>query len=172
MATPQYDRENTRRINLKLNNKTDADIIRQLETLKETEGIQGYLKRLIREDMQKRGEKTMKIFGRDATNLTLTAAARAVYNNSDPLTITEIETDDGFLYNITGIIERNGLTADQVNEALESLCEITYTVKPEYLDQWGEDVTEDTIITQDELERLAAEWDKPVEELLEQLIEQ
>ena len=57
MATPQYDRENTRRINLKLNNKTDADIIRQLEALKETEGIQGYLKRLIREDMQKRGEK-------------------------------------------------------------------------------------------------------------------
>lgn len=55
MATPQYDRENTRRINLKLNNKTDADIIQQLEKLKETEGIQGYLKRLIREDMKKTG---------------------------------------------------------------------------------------------------------------------
>ena len=53
MATAQYDRENTRRINLKLNNKTDADIIQQLEKLKETEGIQGYLKRLIREDMKK-----------------------------------------------------------------------------------------------------------------------
>ena len=56
MATPQYDRENTRRINLKLNNKTDADIIQRLEKLKETEGIQGYLKRLIREDMKKAGE--------------------------------------------------------------------------------------------------------------------
>ena len=53
MATPQYDRENTRRINLKLNNKTDADIIAQLEALKLTEGIQTYLKRLIREDMKK-----------------------------------------------------------------------------------------------------------------------
>ena len=53
MATAQYDRENTRRINLKLNNKTDADIISQLEKLKQTEGIQGYLKRLIREDMKK-----------------------------------------------------------------------------------------------------------------------
>ena len=53
MATAQYDRENTRRINLKLNNKTDADIIRQLEAVKQTEGIQGYLKRLIREDMKK-----------------------------------------------------------------------------------------------------------------------
>lgn len=55
MATAQYDRENTRRINLKLNNKTDADIIRQLETMKDQEGIQGYLKRLIREDMKKTG---------------------------------------------------------------------------------------------------------------------
>ena len=54
MATAKYDRENTRRINLKLNNKTDADIIAQLEELKLTEGIQGYLKRLIREDMQKK----------------------------------------------------------------------------------------------------------------------
>ena len=53
MGTPQYDRENTRRINLKLNNKTDADIIAQLEKLKSSEGIQGYLKRLIREDMNK-----------------------------------------------------------------------------------------------------------------------
>ena len=54
MGTPAYDRDNTRRINLKLNNKTDADIIRQLEAVKQTEGIQGYLKRLIREDMNKK----------------------------------------------------------------------------------------------------------------------
>ena len=50
MGTPQYDKENTTRINLKLNNKTDADIIRQL---KSQESIQGYIKRLIREDMKK-----------------------------------------------------------------------------------------------------------------------
>lgn len=56
MATAQYDRENTRRINLKLNNKTDADIIQRLKEMKNSEGIQGYLKRLIREDMKKTGE--------------------------------------------------------------------------------------------------------------------
>lgn len=56
MATPQYDRENTRRINLKLNLKTDADIIKRLESMKDAEGIQGYLKRLIREDMKKAGD--------------------------------------------------------------------------------------------------------------------
>ena len=56
MGTPAYDRENTRRINLKLNNKTDADIIQRLEEMKGKERIQGYLKRLIREDMKKAGE--------------------------------------------------------------------------------------------------------------------
>lgn len=53
MATAQYDRENTRRINLKLNKKTDDDIIKWLEAKK---NIQGYLKQLIREDMK--GEET------------------------------------------------------------------------------------------------------------------
>ena len=50
MATAQYDRENCRRINLKLNKKTDADIIQRLES---QENIQAYIKRLIREDMKK-----------------------------------------------------------------------------------------------------------------------
>jgi hypothetical protein len=53
MATAQYDRENTRRINLKLNKKTDDDIIKWLEAKK---NIQGYLKQLVREDMKKTGE--------------------------------------------------------------------------------------------------------------------
>ena len=46
-----------------------------------------------------------------------------------------------------------------------------YTIKPEYLSLWGEDCTEDTVITEDELQRLAAEWEKPAEDLLEQLEE-
>ena len=46
-----------------------------------------------------------------------------------------------------------------------------YTVKPEYLTMWGEDVTEETVIDTAEVERLAQEWEKPVEELLEQLEE-
>lgn len=46
-----------------------------------------------------------------------------------------------------------------------------YTIKPEYLSNWGEDCTEGTIITTAEIERLAEEWEKPVEELLEQLEE-
>ena len=46
-----------------------------------------------------------------------------------------------------------------------------YTIKPEYLSLWGEDVTEDTIIDSAEVERLAAEWGKSVSELLDQLTE-
>ena len=54
MGTPAYDRENTRRINLKLNNNTDADIINKLES---TENIQGYIKQLIRADIKEEGNK-------------------------------------------------------------------------------------------------------------------
>lgn len=57
MATAKYDRENTRRINLKLNNRTDADIILKLEN---TENIQGYIKSLIRADIEKEEPKMKK----------------------------------------------------------------------------------------------------------------
>ena len=47
----------------------------------------------------------------------------------------------------------------------------TYTIMPEYLDQWGADADENTIITQDDVERLATDWETSVEELLDQLEE-
>lgn len=48
--TPQerYDRNNTVRVALKLNTKTDADILKRLE---EVGNKQGYIKELIRKDM-------------------------------------------------------------------------------------------------------------------------
>ena len=48
MATAKYDRENTRCISLKLNKKSDADIIEHLEN---QSNMQGYIKRIIREDI-------------------------------------------------------------------------------------------------------------------------
>lgn len=50
--TPQerYDRKNVVRTNLKLNKKTDADI---LEKLNKVPNKQGYIKNLIREDIKK-----------------------------------------------------------------------------------------------------------------------
>ena len=46
-----------------------------------------------------------------------------------------------------------------------------YTIKPEFLSSWGEDCTEETVIDTAEVERLSEEWEKPVDELLEQLEE-
>lgn len=46
----KYDKENTTQIKMKLNNKTDRDII---DHLKKKGNKQGYIKSLIRDDMQK-----------------------------------------------------------------------------------------------------------------------
>lgn len=46
-----------------------------------------------------------------------------------------------------------------------------YRIIEEYLDNWGEDVTADYVVTREEVERLASEWEVPVDELLEQLEE-
>lgn len=47
---------------------------------------------------------------------------------------------------------------------------MSYTIKPEYLSQWGEQTDEHTIITEEELADLAKEWGKSEEELKQQLI--
>ena len=48
-ASAKYDAGNTKQIKLKLNIKTAADIIQRLE---EVDNIQGYIKKLIREDIR------------------------------------------------------------------------------------------------------------------------
>ena len=49
-ANAKYDAKATKQYHLKLNLKTDADIIRKLE---EVESIQGYIKQLILADIHK-----------------------------------------------------------------------------------------------------------------------
>ena len=46
-AQERYDKDNTVQFRLKLNKKTDADIIEKLNSV---DNKQGYIKRLIRED--------------------------------------------------------------------------------------------------------------------------
>ena len=48
--TKKYDENNTTRVQLKLNNKTDADIIAYLETV---DNKQGTIKRLLREEISR-----------------------------------------------------------------------------------------------------------------------
>lgn len=49
-ASNRYDKENTKSVLIKLNKKTDGDIIRHLDNLNETK--MGYIKRLIRQDLE------------------------------------------------------------------------------------------------------------------------
>ena len=49
---------------------------------------------------------------------------------------------------------------------------MTYNIKPEYLDLWGEDATEDTILTEQEVADIARGWDKTTEDVVDQLIPQ
>ena len=51
-ASQKYNREHVRRIVLNMNMRTDADIIERLNTCG---NIQGYIKKLIRNDIQKDG---------------------------------------------------------------------------------------------------------------------
>ena len=53
-VTPQerYDKKNTKPVHLKLNKSTDADILRKLEA---EPNVQGYIKKLIREDLKRSG---------------------------------------------------------------------------------------------------------------------
>ena len=48
-AINKFNKEKTERVFVRLNKNTDADILAHLETLSESK--QGYIKRLIREDM-------------------------------------------------------------------------------------------------------------------------
>lgn len=48
----------------------------------------------------------------------------------------------------------------------------TYKIKPEFLSAWGEETTEETIITEAEIERLSSEWGVSVDTLMEQVEEE
>lgn len=50
-AAAKYDATHTKAVKLKLNTKTDADI---LQKLAETDNMQGYIKSLIRKDINRR----------------------------------------------------------------------------------------------------------------------
>lgn len=57
-ASAKYDAENTTVVRMKLNNKTDADILALLQEIStEPGGKQGYIKALIRADIERRAAK-------------------------------------------------------------------------------------------------------------------
>lgn len=51
----QYDKENTKRVNLKLSKIYDSDILSRLSSV---DNVNGYIKKLIREDIARNAEKS------------------------------------------------------------------------------------------------------------------
>lgn len=98
----KYIREKTRRMTFNFVKTTDADIIEKLESV---DNRMGYIKRLIRED---------------------------------------IERSQGMKH---------------------------YKVLDEYLDKWTSEYVVPLIVTEDEIQRFAKEWDVPVSTLMEQVEE-
>ena len=47
---------------------------------------------------------------------------------------------------------------------------MTYKIKPEFLELWGEDATEETILTEQDVEDIARGWDKTSADVMDQLI--
>ena len=50
-ASIKYDKDHTKLYYIKLNLESDKDIIERLDQIKETEGVQTYIKRLVRADL-------------------------------------------------------------------------------------------------------------------------
>lgn len=95
----------------------------------------------------------MKIYGNEKTHLTLSDKAQAYYDVTDPLRIEEYETDDGYIYNITGCFDRYGMTEEEVNRVLESLADAV-------VNEYGVEIDFDTAVNlmDDELrERISSE---------------
>ena len=107
-----------------------------------------------------------KTFGNDPTKLTLTKLAQYAYNTIDPITIIENSDSEGCVYgyDMIGCVQGKGMTEEEVNEALEA--ELVFTIKPEYLDRFGSEATEETQLDIYEIRDLARGWDMTVEDVL------
>lgn len=47
---------------------------------------------------------------------------------------------------------------------------MTYRIKPEYLSQWGDNATEETVLTWDDIEMITHGWEKTPADVMDQLI--
>lgn len=189
MATAEYDKNNCTRINLKLNNKTDADIIEKLDNV---ENVQGFIKAVLRNDME--GARTMKKF----TKLTeeIHGARNAGYRfdltadrETDEQLIRKIRAERGDriiddalddLYDFAGDLyqDENGdyyaveFVTDnghQVPLCWQKLKEARYRIKPEFIDGWGPYHSDEDVMTMDQIKAAAEGWDMSIDDIMAQV---
>ena len=122
--------------------------------------------------------KMKSTYGNTRTHLTLTGKAEEFYNLSDPITIIETEENGVYSYLVLSGNEpmHDGyMTEEQLVRFLEDgydeyISGCTFRIKPEYIDQWGEEATEDTVLTYQNLKDITRGWDKTPEDIMHQLI--
>lgn len=151
----KYDKANTTGFYLKLNNKTDADIIARFAAV---ESKQGYIKRLIREDLARTGSGScvsVPVSEQAKEYLEKAAQDKGV---SVPDLIAAIMNEQ---------IARTLLFEKMFKRQDEKIKE--YRIKPEFIDLWGEDCTTETVVTEEQITSLARDWGKTVDELKEQV---
>ena len=189
MATQEYDKNNTTRINLKLNNKTDADII---EKLGEVENVQGFIKAIIRNEME--GAGTMKHFEKKTEELYGARNAgykidRTADREEDAQLLRRIRAERGdrfvedkrdALYDFDGDLyqDENGdfytvvFVWDHDHEVplfWNRLTKAEYRIKPEFIEYWGPDATDETVLTMDEIKSAAEGFEKSIDDVMEQV---
>ena len=163
-ANKKYDSTHTTGIYLKLNNNTDKDILGRIASVPNT---QGYIKQLIRQDITGSvpvsvPDSSVPVSLSDAAMSILTEQAEKTGKSVPDLIALIVNTH---LLRTYSVPENN-------NESEEKTMK-TYHIKPEYLDMWeGGDMPSnpDRIVTEDDIRTLSDAWEKPVEDLLEQLI--
>lgn len=121
--------------------------------------------------------ETIRTYGWTRTELKLSKEAQAIYNETDPLQIIEVESADGSLsYNLIGCIEATGISAEEVEDLLISFGEPDedeladfYTLDTEEPETWGNGAYNGMLIPKDEVLRLSEEWERPLSSLLREL---
>lgn len=189
MATREYDEANTTRINLKLNNKTDTDII---EKLSQVDNVQGFIKALIRNDLE--GATTMKNF-KQITNKPYGALESGYAFNPR----ASLEKDEQLFRKLSAergrrFVEDKLDTFDEFSGDLyedengapyavefvydgdryvplfwQELIEARYHIKPEFLDRFGSDATEDFIVDHQFLDMVSRGWETPIHDIIPML---
>ena len=173
----RYDKTHIKPYYFKFHIVNDADVI---DKLSKVDSRQDYIRQLIREDLNRNKPGSVPVSLSAATMEVLTEKA-AQTGISVPDLISSIINEcimRDMIKNAGSVPDSKPAPVSAPESAPKTKTEEeknmkTYHIKPEYFDTWfgKESPDPDYVVTQDELENLSREWETPVPELLEQLIE-
>ena len=74
-------------------------------------------------DLDYEDSRVNNVYGRENTELNLSREAERIYSDSDPLSIVERMQSGKYVYDLHGIIEATGISAEDVEDMILSLAE-------------------------------------------------